>query len=398
MLYFINLIIILFPLYLIKIHIFSIPFTVLELMIYILFLFWVLQKKEQVNFKDLPLAPLALIFLGVLISTIFSDDKMVSLGILKGWFFVPIIFLFVISQVVKTREQIKNIFLSLFFSGAGVAAVSFFYFLSGNMTFDGRLKSFYLSPNHLAMALASSILIGFWFLIHADQRKEKLFYGIVLSLILCAFYLTYSYSAWLAVFFGILFLMFFALIKQKIKIFVAVSFIFVAGVLFFSQINTEKFLNILNERGSLASRIMIWKVSFELVKSHPIVGIGPGMFQTEYLKVQNKFEPYLEWAVPQPHNIFIAFWLQTGILGLIGFVWLVVLFFKQGFQVIKNKDREFIVLCLGIMIYILIHGLIDTLYWKNDLSVIFWLIIFIPFLKFLHPQAIKQSVFFVNKE
>jgi len=25
--------------------------------------------------------------------------------------------------------------------------------------------------------------------------------------------------------------------------------------------------------------------------------------------------------------------------------------------------------------YILIHGLVDTTYWKNDLSIIFWLVI-----------------------
>ena len=27
------------------------------------------------------------------------------------------------------------------------------------------------------------------------------------------------------------------------------------------------------------------------------------------------------------------------------------------------------------MIYILIHGLVDTTYWRNDLAVVFWMII-----------------------
>ncbi len=30
---------------------------------------------------------------------------------------------------------------------------------------------------------------------------------------------------------------------------------------------------------------------------------------------------------------------------------------------------------ISLMIYILVHGLVDTTYWKNDLALMFWLII-----------------------
>jgi len=82
------------------------------------------------------------------------------------------------------------------------------------------------------------------------------------------------------------------------------------------------------------------------------------------------FEPYPEWAVPQPHNIFLAFWLQTGLIGLVGFIWLIIIIIFLNY---KPKILSFILLYA--IIYILIHGLVDTTYWKNDLSVIFWVII-----------------------
>jgi len=94
------------------------------------------------------------------------------------------------------------------------------------------------------------------------------------------------------------------------------------------------------------------------------------MFQKYYLDYQVNFAPYPEWSVPQPHNIFLAFWLQAGLLGLVGFFWLLISFFKK----IEPKQILSSIL-IGTMIYILIHGMVDTTYWKNDLSIIFWLII-----------------------
>lgn len=121
---------------------------------------------------------------------------------------------------------------------------------------------------------------------------------------------------------------------------------------------------------------MVWQSAILIIKDNPIFGIGPGMFQEYYLNYQRYFSPYLEWAVPQPHNLFLAFWLQTGIIGMAGFLFLIFWFFGHGFTLILRRIHADIVLALmSIMVYTLIHGLLDTTYWKNDLSVIFWLII-----------------------
>ena len=128
---------------------------------------------------------------------------------------------------------------------------------------------------------------------------------------------------------------------------------------------------------SLKSRLVIWQSAWEITKDHSLIGIGPGMFQEYYLDYQPRFKPYLEWAVPQPHNVFLAFWLQTGLIGLIGLIWLLIVFFRNCIKYLKVSDSKIKILnfiLLSVMAYILIHGLIDTTYWKNDLSVMFWLI------------------------
>jgi len=185
-------------------------------------------------------------------------------------------------------------------------------------------------------------------------------------LLITVIYLTYSYGAW----FGLIGATIFVLIFSKIKLRYILLF-FLIIILFFSfQASSYKFQEFLDfSYPSLESRLIIWQSSWGIIKDHSLIGIGPGMFQEYYLDEQVNFEPYPEWAVPQPHNIFLAFWLQTGLIGLIGFIWLIIIIFLN----YKPKILSFILLYA--IIYILIHGLVDTTYWKNDLSVIFWVII-----------------------
>jgi len=185
-------------------------------------------------------------------------------------------------------------------------------------------------------------------------------------LLISIIYLTYSYGAWV----GFLFALIFLLIQKKDKKMILI-FLSLFILILILQIPTQKFQGFIDfSYPSLESRIIIWQSSWEIIKDNALIGIGPGMFQKYYLDYQVNFAPYPEWSVPQPHNIFLAFWLQAGLLGLVGFFWLLISFFKK----IEPKQILSSIL-IGTMIYILIHGMVDTTYWKNDLSIIFWLII-----------------------
>ena len=154
--------------------------------------------------------------------------------------------------------------------------------------------------------------------------------------------------------------------------------------------------------------------AIKILKDHWLIGIGPGLFQPYYLDYQKYFPPYLEWAVPQPHNLFLAWWLQAGLLGLIGFLWLVIKFFKQTASIVRHhlfptlssteergqnelttptvspsRVREgeskkgwvfaikqpLTIFSMAVIIYFLVHGLVDATFWKNDLALIFWVIV-----------------------
>ena len=354
------------PLYLIRFEIGWVPFNLLEILIYLLFLFWLLTKpKLKEIFKEKEFFyPILILFIGLTISTLFSNDIFISAGIWKGWFLAPLFFFLILIDSLKEKKEIKNIILSLTFSGLIVACISLFYYLTHNLTYDGRLRGFYLSANFLAMYLSPILILSLALYSSLKKRSLRILLFITQLIIFFVIYLTYSYGALIGLLGASLILLF----KRK-KIF-SLILLFLIISSFFFQFSSYKFQGMVNfSYPSIESRLAIWQSVWSIIKDHSLIGIGPGMFQEYYLNYQFKFEPYPEWAVPQPHNIFLAFWLQTGIIGLIGFIWLLFVFFK------KNKPSFLDLILIASMVYILIHGLIDTTYWKNDLALIFWLII-----------------------
>jgi len=355
------------PLYLVNFRIGWVPVNLLELLICGLFIFWLFfGNKDRLAFNNKIWIPVLMIFFGVTISTWFSNDIEISAGIWKGWFVIPLLFFIVLLNSIKTKEHVKNIIISLTFSGLFVSLIALYYWFNGVLTYDGRLQGFYLSPNYLAMYLSPILILSLYLFSFVKNKILKTLLIINYLLLISIIYLTYSYGAWV----GFLFALIFLLIQKKDKKMILI-FLSLFILILILQIPTQKFQGFIDfSYPSLESRIIIWQSSWEIIKDNALIGIGPGMFQKYYLDYQVNFAPYPEWSVPQPHNIFLAFWLQAGLLGLVGFFWLLISFFKK----IEPKQILSSIL-IGTMIYILIHGMVDTTYWKNDLSIIFWLII-----------------------
>jgi O-antigen ligase len=273
-------------------------------------------------------------------------------------------------------------------SGILVAGIALTYLIFGQMTYDGRLKAFYLSPNHLAMYLAPAFLMALAFWFEIKKFWQKIFLFLASCFLLFILYFTYSYGAWLGLLAALIFVAIFLWQRElwdKRKLFLIFCLLFIVFLLIAaSQLDSAKLNNLLiSDHSSWQSRLMVWRSAGEILKDHWVLGIGPGLFQQYYLEYQKYFPvPYLEWAVPQPHNLFLAFWLQAGLLGLIGFLWLVIIFFQQTIDFLKSfkgadKKQPLVIFLAAVLIYILVHGLIDTTFWKNDLALIFWVIVFL---------------------
>ncbi|KKP97331.1 MAG: hypothetical protein US25_C0019G0010 [Candidatus Moranbacteria bacterium GW2011_GWE1_36_7] len=387
------------PLYLIKINVFNIPTNILELLALSSIILVVVNDKKLFLKKILEL-PMIFIFscflivFGLLLSIFFNNNHLVGLGILKGWFILPILFSFMLYLKLDLTLNIEKIYKSIFYSTTAVSIIAIFYKLFEITTYDSRLSAFYLSPNHLAMYITPGVFFGLYFMLISILQKhsfKKIFlHAMLLIILLISLYYTYSYAAWLALL-GSLIIVSLTVKPFKKIILAIILFIFICGLLLFvSQKNSPKMISLLDlsSRSSLTSRETIWKVSIQLIKNNPFIGIGPGNFQSSYLAMQKYYPPYLEWAIPQPHNVFLAFWLQAGLLGLIGFLLLLYFIFTTLWQLLRNKKSAALAAPLfGFFLYTILHGLIDTPFWKNDLAFLFWICIFLT--TYLNKQHYK---------
>lgn len=352
-----------------------------------------LRKPRRPSFgrPEHMMFPLLLLFVGLGLSLVLHFTPH-GLGIAKSWFIFPALFAWLLTQTLRSGAlSYRQVLIAWFSATTTIALVALAYLISGSLTYDGRLHAFFLSPNALALYAFPAPLIGISLLIDSlsDLRtfpsKKELFllfallFGLALSVL--TLYHTFSYTVWVSIFFGLaIFVMFrFPDLSRKTLLRVIVGLFSVLLVVLATQSHRAKLSDwfMTPERSSLASRIMIWQSAGKMLIDHPIAGIGPGNFQSVYLDYQRFFPPYLEWAVPEPHNLYLAFWLEAGLPGLAGFLWLITAWARLVLRSMRSDHKTLPVasLSLALLGSVLVQGVFDTPYWKTDLAYIFWLII-----------------------
>lgn len=130
----------------------------------------------------------------------------------------------------------------------------------------------------------------------------------------------------------------------------------------FGELSDSKILNVKSESdfgtNSLLSRVLIWDTAWNAFKTSPITGIGiysfPFQAVNHYSIPKYLFKQFVEGV--SPHITFLAVLTETGILGLFGFLVLLISVIKIAFSSIRKsitKNHKFTsVLLASINIYI----------------------------------------------
>lgn len=400
--------ILLLPLAQAKVIFFGLPLYLPEIAIFLALVASLIRYRGSSNFNrdNFPypdgifLSGAILFFSGAILSLLMNHFFFHDFGMLKSWFFFPLLAGMMV--FLEAREERKRLaFLYAWFAALAVTALSsLIFFAQGIMTYDGRLSGMYPSPNFLAIFIAPGILISLYLLSFPKENKRSDVFKRVSLLvggvaIVLALFFTHSYGVWVACM--IAFLVFFLGriflfgIRRSDKI-IFLTFLLCVGTFLSLELGSEKWqaFSSFQNRSSLASRAMIWQAATRILSDHPIFGIGPGRFQETYLEYQRYFPPYLEWAVPEPHNLYLAVYLSTGALGFFGFFLFVSRFVflsvRSFFSKMDKNERFSVLFFLAILIIFLVYGMADTPYFKNDLALAF----FLPFFLGL-PNILKKQ-------
>lgn len=157
--------------------------------------------------------------------------------------------------------------------------------------------------------------------------------------------------------------------NKKVLLTFLVGFLIIAGVVAaVPNLRWRVVLPFYGEKSSMA-RLSLWDTGSKMILDSPILGKGISGFDNNWDKFNS--DPNLD-HYNFPHNIFLNFWIDLGFLGLLGFSILILWVVWQG--IIHRKNPLALSLLL-FMAAVVVHGLIDIPYLKNDLALVFWMIL-----------------------
>lgn len=411
------------PTYLLRFQIKNISTTLLEIMILILFSVWLVKtvlEKQKITLSKYK-GWILFLFVIVTLSVFVSESRLAAWGIWKAYFVEPILFFLVFINTIKTKKDGALVISAMWVSAFCVAVPAIIQKFTGWGILNDfwreeatrRVTSWYGFPNAVGLYLAP---IGMFFAGLLMQgkiqvietfvkfKKIKICWQSVLSfvlIVLIVFSLIFARSegAIIGLVAGLFFLG--LVYPYKLTRVVTLVLIICSCVLFLvvptvRDYGTEKIM--MSDRSGQIRRQQ-WKETTSMLRDdHQIFGGGLANYQTaikpyhaEGIWIKDKNDP--EWLQKirtseefriknwqpteiylYPHNVLLNFWSEIGIFGA-GIMLILVLKLFLGYLRVKSpENKKMYLILMSVFVVILVHGLVDVPYFKNDLSVFWWLL------------------------
>lgn len=375
------------PLYLWRVTLFGIPTTVFELLVASLVVIGLAtpsireQWRAAEQMLPRPLVLLIAVFIfSTFLSCLISDVPAVSFGIFKSLIITPLLLGWIVYAGIGGSIQS-----ALIVSGVVVSCISALSFRWGD-----RLSGIYDVPNSLALYIAPLTVVATtaaltttkwraWYILAAVIMGVTLLVtqsiaGLCATLLVVGIVAFKTRGGHLMV----------KITSLAVMIGVMALYLFATGRVAYMLLPITD-----GEANSVSVRLQLWSVASELIQEHPLLGIGLGQFEPAYQqKLHERFaslplsegeikrgwkQPLREFVFRDPHNWLLSFWLNTGLLGLLSFlalhvylVWRVV-----NLKPITSNLLPPVVALLTLVLF----GLVDTIYWKNDLAAVHWVLL-----------------------
>jgi O-antigen ligase len=332
-----------------------------------------IQRGAAIEWRGPLTLPSILLIVAGAISVLVSGDHRAALGLYRAYFLEPAAYFVIVASVASTPRRAGLIVLGFAAGGTLAALLNIAIVLDAIRHHVLDLATtppvvIYQTANAVSLYLIPLVAMAAALLVHGRGRIERWASGLFLAVALPACLLSFSrggYLALAAVGLGLAFSHRWAkvLVPGVVVAAVAVSQV----PLIRDRIAYE--LHAI-PGNTLDYRIRLWGQTLRMMSHHPVLGIGLSYYQ-------QAMGPYWQdlTKVIYPHNIVLNFWTVTGLLGLVAFGWLIVRAFRLGWRGWQRDAAGWRPYDLGVMLVligIVVHGLVDVPFFKNDLSLEFW--------------------------
>lgn len=331
-------------------------------------LIYLFLQEYGLKFSEYPRIPKAvvvfvlLLFVILIISTLYSNYLLdgISATITMGIF---LLICYMFYGLIKDVYTIRLYILGLLLSFLAISIRMFYdvlslgvqnYFLRSLLEIKDQLSG-NLGYTHFTIFFISITIISAYLLIKNNSKKVNIILIILFIINIITLIFANARAAIVAAILSNLIL--FALVKGKTLIrFMLIIIPTVLGLyLFFPGIKSivELYLRI----DTINQRELFWQSGVDVISQNPIFGVGPRAFHHYFFTYAPSYvSDFLEmdlWSYrPTPHNLFLLFWAETGIAGVLIIVSLFALLFYyciRSLLITKKRNSEYFVISAAVL-------------------------------------------------
>jgi len=362
------------PLYVVRWKYGPISTTLLELFVLATIALYLLGRRREgaIRLRRTPYdIPIVLLLIAGAIAVVVPPDRWHALGLYRAYFLEPIAVFYIAIDLLRAPGQVRRVLLGLGLGSSIFAVlniVAFFVTLvQGTFVLGSPPTALYTSSPEVAMYLEPPFALAAGFVMFADQRKDRLLSLAWMALLAPALALTLSRGAYFAI--AVLALV--AIATSRKRLWLAAGTAIAVIVLLQVPLVSRRFagqFNLFDSQTTVRGRLSIFTDTLSMLRDHPIFGDGLGGYH--YLFRGTILEIY-------PHDVWLTFWVEVGLLGMVAFAIIFLGLLYRGWRAYSRAGGFYRALLWGVsgsLVLWGVHGLVDSPYWKNDMSIEFWIL------------------------
>ncbi len=312
------------------------------------------------------------------IAVITAPSMTAALGLYRAYLLEPMAFALVLANVLRNPQRAMLVAGGLMVGAAVAGVANSYVVLMGlvNHTYDVTQTPpvvIYSTANAVALYVVPLVAVAGSLALHA-RRTERLFGAAFLLLGVVITMLSFSRGGYLAL--GVV-VAGLAISHRRRWVLLGLAVLAVAGLALIEPIRHRVIIETENVYGNtVQSRLDLWTGAVKLIEQRPLFGAGLSGFQERVAPFLTNFHASAFFI--DPHNIVLNFWVETGLLGVIAIAWVIGAAMWISWRSWRAGSPGWSPFHLGILlalVAVIVHGLVDVPYFKNDLSLEFWALI-----------------------
>jgi putative inorganic carbon (HCO3(-)) transporter len=284
------------------------------------------QHYRQGSLPGSALRRALLVFVGAFILSVPTSANLRASAVELLRVLAAVMMFLVLEQLIANRAMLRQVLTAVYLSAVFPLAYTTFGFLTGNPPSEvknafTRITGTFGQSNAFGRYLMLLLIFGVALYPHLGKGL-RLALGLLLSLSAVFLLLTYTRTAILGAVLGLVVV---GLLQSK-RLLLGLVVLGVLALLLVPQLSTRFASLTSGETGSgnsLAWRLDYWTELLPLANANPVTGIGPNA------------TPSLTEEGKQPHNDFIRAYVETGVIGLLAYLFLLAALVGHGVRAVR---------------------------------------------------------------